>query len=716
MQSVWRDARRWGVHAGALLLVLFLAMSMPASCSDIRAVSCIIGAPGETSECAIVIDQVSQGLSEFEVKVTLMDPGIGEITGVRFPSWAGLNSKSGVPSDSVRVKAVDTGKKVNPGDREVVLATLTVRGDAVGTCEVQVNVVGLKDEGGVLYSIPGRNGTLVVSGLPDPAGDFGPSANVQDPGIPAGDVPIPTLPTVDPGPGTPAVTFIMSPIPTPIPTPDPTQVPTPIQTQVEIPIPTPLATPSQAPARIETPTQVPTPFATPIPTPAVTWPADSGQENTDEREVDDGSGGEERSGSLCIDSDPAGALVLVEGRESGITPLCLDLEEGTYDIRISAADGYAWEGEITVAAGQTLTLPPFILKKPGHTILVEAGPHGSVYPSGNVEVIEGGRAEFFFTAERGYRLDGIQVDGVWQEPASPVRFDQVSSDHTLSGTFSPIPPPESDFSLNLTEGHLPLSVAFSDLSTGDITARLWHFGDGASSSEQSPVHVYTEAGTYTVSLDVCGEGGCALCRREGLITVRERIPPAANFSADNTCGPAPLTVQFQDLSTGSPDTWVWDFGDGNLSTDQSPVHVYTQPGTYNVLLAVSDDQYVSMAEKECFVNVSPGTIGGSVGYFLVLCPVDGAHVFLDGQRAGVIRDGTLTIPVYVTATPFRFIHVIAEGCLPYSGPVGDYPGENETVTIDIPLQSTRPGGGGQGRFQIPVYGENSTHTIPSLMG
>jgi PKD repeat protein len=80
---------------------------------------------------------------------------------------------------------------------------------------------------------------------------------------------------------------------------------------------------------------------------------------------------------------------------------------------------------------------------------------------------------------------------------------------------------------------------------------------------------------------------------------------AAAFSGTPTSGPAPLTVQFTDESTGTPTSWAWDFGDTNTSTDQHPEHEYTAPGTYDVELEVtnaggSDDEvkagYITVTE------------------------------------------------------------------------------------------------------------------------
>lgn len=68
-----------------------------------------------------------------------------------------------------------------------------------------------------------------------------------------------------------------------------------------------------------------------------------------------------------------------------------------------------------------------------------------------------------------------------------------------------------------------------------------------------------------------------------------RHPPTAAFSADVTSGDAPLTVTFTDESTYVPDAWLWDFGDGETSTEQNPVHEYAEDGTYTVTLTASNN-------------------------------------------------------------------------------------------------------------------------------
>jgi PKD repeat protein len=78
---------------------------------------------------------------------------------------------------------------------------------------------------------------------------------------------------------------------------------------------------------------------------------------------------------------------------------------------------------------------------------------------------------------------------------------------------------------------------------------------------------------------------------------------AADFSADPLAGPASLTVQFTDLSTGGPTSWDWNFGDGTPnSTEQNPSHIYTVAGVYTVTLSV--DSGASTETKIDYITVN----------------------------------------------------------------------------------------------------------------
>ena len=158
----------------------------------------------------------------------------------------------------------------------------------------------------------------------------------------------------------------------------------------------------------------------------------------------------------------------------------------------------------------------------------------------------------------------------------------------------PLSAPVADFTANTTNGAPPLTIQFSDLTTGGATAWTWDFGDGSGSNAQNPSHVYASAGSYTVSLFVAGPGGSDVATKLDFIHAVSDAP-VADFSAAPTSGTAPLNVAFTDQSSGNIASWSWDFGDGSGSTIENPAHVYASAGTYTVVLTVtgaggSDDE------------------------------------------------------------------------------------------------------------------------------
>lgn len=101
--------------------------------------------------------------------------------------------------------------------------------------------------------------------------------------------------------------------------------------------------------------------------------------------------------------------------------------------------------------------------------------------------------------------------------------------------------------------------------------------------------LHAAAAAATTALAGCGGGGSSAS--EVPATPQGSPPPpsapVADFSADRTSGTAPLAVAFADRSTGSIDSWNWDFGDGSSSTQRKPTHTYTTAGTYTVRLTVT---------------------------------------------------------------------------------------------------------------------------------
>ncbi len=172
--------------------------------------------------------------------------------------------------------------------------------------------------------------------------------------------------------------------------------------------------------------------------------------------------------------------------------------------------------------------------------------------------------------------------------------------------------PTASFQVSESKGTAPLSVDFTDQSkngTANITEWHWDFGDGATSTDPSPAHVYEEAGTFSVTLTVTSADGADDQYAFNIVSATTGLgtAPEASFSTDLVTGEAPLAVQFTDESTpgSSPlTTWAWDFGDGTTSNQPSPVHVFSAPGTYTIALTVTTLDGFDTETKNNLISVA----------------------------------------------------------------------------------------------------------------
>lgn len=146
--------------------------------------------------------------------------------------------------------------------------------------------------------------------------------------------------------------------------------------------------------------------------------------------------------------------------------------------------------------------------------------------------------------------------------------------------------PVANFTTSNNIGCGPLTVQFTNLSSGNAAAWLWEFGDGNTSTAQNPVYTYSTGGVYTVTLHAYSANGCEhIYVRTNIINVQT---PVASFNATPKTGCAPLTVNFTSPSTGNIVQWQWDFGNGNTSMQQNPSQTYSAIGNYNVTLIVTN--------------------------------------------------------------------------------------------------------------------------------
>ncbi len=152
-------------------------------------------------------------------------------------------------------------------------------------------------------------------------------------------------------------------------------------------------------------------------------------------------------------------------------------------------------------------------------------------------------------------------------------------------------------------------VKFTDTSVG-AQMWTWDFGDGLTSAEQNPTHRFKEVGSYNVTLTVDdGSGKTDVMTKQVQITSGYTTPTptptptpvpgevTAKFISE---AQGTRTIQFTDKSEGlieGSSTWVWAFGDGALSNDQNPVHLYPKDGEYTVTLKASNGQFSDTESK-----------------------------------------------------------------------------------------------------------------------
>ncbi len=149
--------------------------------------------------------------------------------------------------------------------------------------------------------------------------------------------------------------------------------------------------------------------------------------------------------------------------------------------------------------------------------------------------------------------------------------------------------PDANFEADLTTGIETLEVQFTDLSEegiNPITEWYWEFGDGTTSTDQNPIHTYNQPGSYTVYMTASDGSIYDFDLKTNYIEVNY-LTPTANFEGTPLTGEAPLLVTFNDLSLDSVNTWLWEFGDGDTSIVQYPLHEYKTPGNYTVSLTVT---------------------------------------------------------------------------------------------------------------------------------
>jgi PKD repeat protein len=120
---------------------------------------------GEAREYQLIVDILPKGLAGYDLVCTISNTSVGEILQVSYPSWAGLTNTTKFSDWTFRLSGVDVNRQIQPGAVNVILATVTVRGERVGETQITISDIHMDADGGDAITPLVNNGLLTVYSL-----------------------------------------------------------------------------------------------------------------------------------------------------------------------------------------------------------------------------------------------------------------------------------------------------------------------------------------------------------------------------------------------------------------------------------------------------------------------------------------------------------------------------------------------------------------------
>ncbi|MFA6332481.1 MAG: PKD domain-containing protein, partial [Methanoregula sp.] len=294
----------------------------------------------------------------------------------------------------------------------------------------------------------------------------------------------------------------------------------------------------------------------------------------------------------------------------------------------------------------------------GDTLVYQV-PSGQQFPRG-VQII-------YLNGQNSYLIQSwgepVGPDTTVTATASPTATTTTVTTSITTSTSTPVtttPTPVPLFVLfnaTPTTGYVPLSVQFTDQSTGPVTAWHWSFGDGNTSSVQNPVHNYTAIGNYTVSLTATSASGSSTLTKTDYIQVTE-VPFVTyviennvfvygnqlSFSGDHVTGPYATVILTEslitsDLNGGTSIAVHTLYVDGDVYLDQGSAGLGSSANPGNIY--VNGDMTLLNGQRDVYGDVY----------------VNGSFVLKDARIHGTVyTDGDVTLGNTPTLDAESFIY------------------------------------------------------------
>ncbi len=322
-------------------------------------------------------------------------------------------------------------------------------------------------------------------------------------------------------------------------------------------------------------------------------------------------------------NDPDGSIVqydwdFADGTTgTGETLSHVFTEGGFYSVSLLVTDnsGMTAQAEITIVVDSPLPPTATITADPTEGLAplpVSFDGSGSTDPDGSI-------VTYSWDLGDGTTSDEMTVEHTYTESGSYTVTLMVTDDQDLTSTtettitVTSAASPTATITADPTEGLAPLPVSFDGSGStdpdGSIVSYSWDLGDGTTSDEMTVEHIYTESGSYTVTLTVTDDQDL-ISTTEATITVTSAEEPTAVINADPTLGETPLPVSLDASDSSDPDgnlvEFNWDLGNGMTGSGETMDHTFTEVGEHMVILEVMDDQGMMDSDTLMIVVLETG--------------------------------------------------------------------------------------------------------------
>jgi PKD repeat protein len=267
-----------------------------------------------------------------------------------------------------------------------------------------------------------------------------------------------------------------------------------------------------------------------------------------------------------------------------------------------------------------------------YTITATNDTFGAVTPAGVTTVNYGATPTYTITPNTGYHVSDVTVNGASVGAVTSYVFPAVTNNMTISGTFA------------INTYTITPSILRANGTVSPDTVQIVNYG-------ATPTFTFTNATgyrLYTVTVNGTAVTPIGNSYTFPPVTTNKTLvgtfmidPPVADFTGSPRPGAIPLNVTFTDLSTNSPTSWIWNFGDGNYAYVKNPTNTYSSAGNYSVRLEVANEGGSNATEK--------------AGYVFTYVPAVANFT----NSTGYPRTGPASLTVYFTdlstGSPYNFL-------------------------------------------------------------